>query len=99
MNRWFVQYHDRPKGTSIYKPRVEKGTYNVLIVIEPGAGFPRFYEGSHVESENETMAPAVSTYAVDVPQQKGAVIVFDATLGRRDSAVEGIGASCIMLAY
>ncbi|KAE8355565.1 hypothetical protein BDV28DRAFT_128688 [Aspergillus coremiiformis] len=99
LNRWFIQLLDRPKETAIYRPLVEKGTYNVLIVIEPGAGFPRFYEYSHVGMENEAMAPVISPYVVDVPQREGAVVLFDATIGRQDSAVEGIGASYIILVY
>ncbi|KAF7589613.1 hypothetical protein BBP40_004027 [Aspergillus hancockii] len=96
-NRWFVQFHDRPKGPQIYKPGVEKGTYNVLIVIQPGPGLPLFCEGSHVEIVNGAMAPVTSI--VEVPQREGAVVLFDATIGRQDTAVEGVGASCIILVY
>jgi hypothetical protein len=43
------------------------------------------------------MAPVTSI--VEIPPREGAMVVFDATIGRQDTAVEGVGASCIVLVY
>jgi len=95
-NRWFVHFHEFSEGSGLYKPGIEQGKYNVLIVIQRGSGFPFFLEGSHAEGDSGV---ARITAIVEIPQEEGAVVIFDANIGRQDTAVKGNGGTCILLAY
>jgi hypothetical protein len=68
--------------------------YTVAIITQAGPGFPRVCEGSHI-SEN----PSASTIPVDIPQEVGAVVVFDARLECQNPAVMDAGGEGILLLY
>jgi hypothetical protein len=95
-NRWFVHFHNYPERSNIYKPSVSPGKYTVLIVIKAGSGFPLLCEGTHV-TEGARVSPVTSI--MEIPQEEGSVVVFDASIARQDPAVKSSGGSCILLAY
>jgi hypothetical protein len=36
---------------------------------------------------------------MEIPQEEGSVVIFDASIARQDTAVKASGGSCILLAY
>ncbi|KAI9923415.1 hypothetical protein ASPWEDRAFT_177869 [Aspergillus wentii DTO 134E9] len=95
-NRWLVHFHDFPERSNIYKPNVRAGKYTVLIVVKMGPGFPLLCEGTHL-TEGAGISPVTSI--MDIPQEEGSVVIFDASIARQDPMVKGPGGSCILLAY
>ena len=97
LGHWFLHFHEFPDGSSIYKPGIEKGQFNVLIVVQRGSGFPLFYEGSHMDGECSGIS--VVTSPVEVPQREGTAFIFDANIGRQYPMVKENGGSYILLSY
>jgi hypothetical protein len=48
-------------------------------------------------TEGARVSPVTSI--MEIPQEEGSVVVFDASIARQDPAVKSSGGSCILLAY
>lgn len=95
-NHLFVQFHEHRESTKIYKPQIGPGKYTVLIVVKSGSGFPLLCDGTHGSEGNKTFTLRDIT---QIPEEKGAVVIFEASIARKELAVKGDGGSCILLAY
>lgn len=65
-------------------------------MVKKGSGFPLLCEGTHL-TEGAGISPVTSI--MEIPQEEGSVVVFDASIARQDPAVKFSGGSCILLAY
>jgi hypothetical protein len=65
-------------------------------VIKVGSGFPLLYEGTHV-IEGAWVLPVMSI--IEIPQEEGLVIIFNASIACQDPAVKLSRGSCILLVY
>ncbi|OJZ80205.1 hypothetical protein ASPFODRAFT_464446 [Aspergillus luchuensis CBS 106.47] len=95
-NRLFVQFHEYRESTEIYKPQTGPGKYTVLIVVNPGPGFPLLCDGTQGSEGNTSFTLRDIT---QIPDEKGAVVIFEASIARKEPVVKGNGGSCILLAY
>jgi hypothetical protein len=67
----------------------------VEILIRDGPGLPLICKGSHLSSELDTSALDPSSTS----SGEGSVVVFDASIGREDPPVKGVGGASIFLLY
>ncbi|KAE8311015.1 hypothetical protein BDV41DRAFT_566145 [Aspergillus transmontanensis] len=95
-NRLFVQFHEYRENKEIYKPQTGPGKYTVLIVVNPGPGFPLLCDGTQGSDGNRSFTLRDIT---QIPDEKGAVVIFEASIARKEPVVKGNGGSCILLAY
>lgn len=95
-NHLFVRFHEHREPTEIYKPKIGPGKYTVLIVVESGPGFPLLCDGTHGSEGNKAFTLRDIT---QIPEEKGAVVIFEASIARKEPAVKANGGSCILLAY
>jgi hypothetical protein len=65
-------------------------------MIKVGLGFPLLCEGTHV-TEGAQVLPVISI--IEIPQEKGSVVVFNTSIARQDPAMKSSRGSCILLAY
>jgi len=80
-------------ASGAYRPEYGTGKYTVAIVIRDGPGLPHFCKGSHKSNELDLSTPS------RISAGQGSVIVFDATIGREDPLVKGVGWAGILLLY
>ena len=92
----FVHFHEHREPTRIYKPQIGPERYTVLIVVKPGHGFPLLCDGTHGSEGNNAFTLRDIT---QIPDEKGAVVIFEANIARKDPAVKADGGSCILLGY
>lgn len=95
-NRRFAYFHEYPTSSGIYRPEHGAGKHTVAIVIRDGPGFPLICKGSH--KSNELAVSALGTPSMSFSGE-GSVVVFDASIGREDPPVKGVGGAGIFLLY
>jgi hypothetical protein len=107
-NRRFVFFHEYPTASGILKPEHGAGKHTVAIVIREGPGLPLICKGSHKSNELDTSKldpPSTSplgagSVVFDASSSgAGSVVVFDASIGREDPVVKGVGGAGILLLY
>ena len=68
----------------------------MAIVIRDGPGLPLICKGSH--KSNEFDIRALDTLSTS-SSSEGSVVIFDASIGRQDTPVKGVGGAGIFLLY